>query len=103
MFINTRDSARFDLRRPTTRIVSESQDCRVIIFGFEPGQAVPAHFSSSTVLIAVLEGRGRFQVGEQERSVSAGDLAVCPPHTEHSLTADSDSRLVVLAVIAPKP
>lgn len=103
MFVNARAAARFAPGGPIAQLVTENRDCRVIVFGFEPGQEIPAHTSSSTVLMQALEGRGRFRVGDQEQAVGPGDVAVCPPHVPHALVADPDSRLVALAFIAPTP
>lgn len=103
MFVNALVAARFDPQRPLAQLLSDSQDCRLIVFGFGPGQEIPAHTSTSTVAMHVLLGRGQIRVGDRERKVSPGDLAVCPPHVTHSMAAAADSRMVVLAVIAPRP
>lgn len=103
MFANLKAAARFAPDRPITQLIHENQDCRVIVFGFEPGQAVPLHTSSSSVLMQVIEGQGRFTVGDEERPVGPNDLAFCPPNVPHALAAGADNRLIVVAVIAPRP
>jgi quercetin dioxygenase-like cupin family protein len=103
VFVKVSDAVRFDPNRPMTQLVSENHDGRVVVFGFEPGQAVEPHTSSSTVLMQVVSGNGRFQVGEEERTVGPGDLAICSPNVPHGLAAGLDGRLVVLVVITPRP
>lgn len=103
MFTNVRNVARFDPNRHIAQLLKDNHDCRVVVFGFEPGQTLPPHTSSSTVLMYVVEGAGRFQVGEEEQAVAVGDLAICPPSIPHALAADPDKRLVVMAIIAPRP
>lgn len=100
MFVNARSAARFAAERPAAQLIAENGRCRAIVFGFEPGQEIPAHTSSSTVLLLALEGRGRFRVGDQEQAVAAGDVALCPPHVPHALAAAADSRLIALVFIA---
>lgn len=103
MFYTPATAARFDPNRPMTQLLSDSQDCRVIVLGLNPGQFVTPHSSSSTVLIQVLDGTGLIQVGDREQAVNAGELAVCPPNVSLSIRANDCSRLTVLAVIAPQP
>lgn len=103
MFINVKTAARFAPERPMTQLISENDDSRIVVFGFEPGQAVSLHTSSSTVLMHVVEGSGTLQVGSEVRSVSVGDLAVCQPDVPHALAASPGERMVVLAIIAPRP
>lgn len=103
MFVNVNSSARFSPERPVFQPITENSDCRVLTLGLEAGQSVPAHSSASTVLMHVVEGKGRIQVGDEEREVTAGDMAVCPAHIAHGLAAAAGQRLVVLVTIAPRP
>ena len=71
---------------------------------FEPGQehAVHAH-EGMDKLYQVLEGNGRFQVGEVTEEVAAGSLVIAPAGVPHGVVNTGDGRLVVLAVLAPPP
>lgn len=103
MFTNVSATARFNENHPVTQLITQNQDSRVIVFGFEPGQSVPLHTSSSTVLMQVVEGNGRIQVGDSEQFVVAGDLAICPPNVPYSLSAAETGRFVILTIVAPNP
>lgn len=88
--------------RPATMVVHDSEDARVVLFRIEPGQAVPPHTSPSTVLLTVISGRGVVSGAEGERDVHAGDLIAYAPGEPHGMRAP-DERLVLAAVIAPRP
>ena len=103
MFADLRAVVRYDPGQPVHQLIAENADCRVVLFSLEPGQAVPPHVSMSTVVMAVLEGHGRLRVGEEDHQAGPGGLAACPPFVPHGMAADAGSRLVVLAVIAPRP
>jgi mannose-6-phosphate isomerase-like protein (cupin superfamily) len=47
------------------------------------------------------DGSGRMRLGEEERTVTAGDCAVIPPGTPHKLWADQEEQLVLLCCCAP--
>jgi quercetin dioxygenase-like cupin family protein len=88
--------------RPSTRVLHDEPNLRVIAFHLLPGQAVPPHRSTSTVLVRVITGRGRF-VGEgADATLAAGEAAVYRPGETHSIEA-LDQPLVFHAVIAPRP
>ena len=88
--------------RPSTRVLHDEANLRVIAFHLLPGQAVPPHRSASTVLVQVVAGQGRF-VGEGAEAVlHAGGAAVYLPNEMHSIQA-LDEPLVFHAVIAPRP
>lgn len=103
MVHNTRSLVRTGSDGPTRLIISNSHDCRVLLLGFEPGQALETDTSSSTVVLEVLEGSGRFVIDGRETAVGVGDLAVCPPNAPHGIAAGPQGKLSVLVVIAPQP
>lgn len=88
--------------RPATRVLHDEPNLRVIAFHLLPGQTVPPHRSTSTVLVQVIAGHGRFAGEEAEATLRAGEAAVYQPGEMHSITA-LDEPLVFHAVIAPRP
>lgn len=51
----------------------------------------------------VVEGRGRFWLGEERVVASAGEVVWAPAGIVHGVTNESDSRLILLVGIAPAP
>jgi quercetin dioxygenase-like cupin family protein len=71
---------------------------------FEPGQEHAAHsHAGQDKLYLVLEGSGEVRIGDQTRTLSAGDAAFAASGVMHSVRNTGDSRLVVLAVLGPPP
>lgn len=102
MFAEALARVRFDQGRPAQQLLYDTQDFRVLLLGLRPGQEIPLHTTTSSVLLQIVSGSGQVQIGEEVRAVSAGAVAVCPPYHPHSLTA-GDEDMTVLAVIAPSP
>lgn len=71
---------------------------------FEPGQSQKVHaHGGADKLYYVVEGSGEFEVGEEIRQVSEGELLYVPADIPHGVLNNSDARLVVLIVISPNP
>ncbi|HYJ80689.1 MAG TPA: AraC family ligand binding domain-containing protein [Longimicrobiaceae bacterium] len=88
--------------RPATRVLHDEANLRVVAFHLLPGQVVPPHRSSSTVLVQVINGSGRFVGEDAEVVLDAGGTAVYSPGELHSITT-LDGPLLFHAVIAPRP
>lgn len=88
--------------RPATAIVHDTPDVRLVVFRIAPGQAVPPHHNASTVILTVLAGRGFVSGRDGERAVQAGDVVAYEPNEQHGMRA-TDTELVLLATIAPRP
>lgn len=100
-WLNLLDSAQFLESRPASRLLHDSEAMRVVTFCLLPGQLIESHVSPREVLMLVVEGRGSFLVGEEEKEARAGAMVVCAPLVPHGIKAVE--KMVVVAVIAPRP
>jgi len=70
----------------------------------ESGQSQRPHVHDhSDKVYHVLEGRGTFQLGDEEYLLEAGEGCVARAGVVHGVRNDSPDRLVVLVVMAPNP
>jgi quercetin dioxygenase-like cupin family protein len=88
--------------RYATELVHDDANARVVAFHLQPGQSVPPHTSTSTVLAHVTEGRGRFMGSEGDALLEAGQSLAWLPGELHAIEA-GDGPLRFLAVITPRP
>ena len=71
---------------------------------FEPGQSQSPHtHTHEDKIYCVLEGRGVFTVGDEERELGAGEIALAPAGQNHGVANRSQQRLVTLVFVTPKP
>jgi len=88
--------------RPATALMHDVPDARVVVFRIEAGQEVAPHTSTSTVLLAIVEGSGTVSGASGESTVRAGDLVTYEVGELHGMKAGSE-RLVLVAIITPRP
>jgi mannose-6-phosphate isomerase-like protein (cupin superfamily) len=70
----------------------------------EPNQTQSVHaHQDADKFYFVLEGEGKFTVGNEERNATAGALVVAPAGVAHGVTNTSGERLLLLVAIAPGP
>jgi quercetin dioxygenase-like cupin family protein len=65
-------------------------------------QSVHAHQGADKFYL-VLEGEGKFTVGDEERTATAGALVIAPAGIAHGVMNTSGERLSLLVAIAPGP
>jgi quercetin dioxygenase-like cupin family protein len=88
--------------RPATALIHDTADARVVLFRIEPGQQVPVHTSTSTVILMIISGAGVVAGATGDRDVRAGDIIAYDVEEPHGMRA-KDEPLVLAAVIAPRP
>lgn len=74
------------------------------LYCFEPGQFQSPHaHNGSDKIYYVVKGKGWFQVGEQEKELGEGEIALAQSGQRHGVTNRSSEQLVVMVYMAPKP
>jgi len=74
------------------------------LYCLEPGQSQKAHaHEGSDKVYLVVEGRGLFQVGDEQAQLARGECVMAPSGQTHGIVNDSEERLVVLTLMAPPP
>lgn len=63
----------------------------------KPGKLARPHSHLCEQLIQVVEGSAWFRVGDEEKTVTAGDIVHIPPGTIHEFKNNSDSDFVYLS------
>ena len=70
----------------------------------EPGPPQPAHdHAGQDKFYYVVEGSGRFQVGDAWASAGPGEVVWAPAGVVHGVSNEGDGRLTLLVGIAPAP
>lgn len=68
----------------------------------ESGQTQNTHaHQDADKFYFVLQGRGKFTVGDEEREAGAGMLVVAPAGIPHGVSNTANERLTLLVTIAP--
>ena len=74
------------------------------LYCFEPGQAQSPHtHEGSDKIYFVVKGKGRFQIGDQERELGEDGIAVAPAGQRHGVLNPGPGRLALLVFMAPRP
>jgi len=74
------------------------------VYGLNPGQEQTAHaHAGSDKVYFVLDGVGRFRIGDAEREVGAGYAVLAPAGESHAVSNPGPARLTLLVFMAPKP
>jgi mannose-6-phosphate isomerase-like protein (cupin superfamily) len=101
-FLDWREHAGAEAEKFYKRTLWQGGHVTVGLNCLEPGQAQRTHaHQGADKFYFVLEGRGRFTVGEQEREAETGALVIVPSGVEHGVTNTGDTRLSLLVAIAP--
>lgn len=69
-----------------------------------PGQFQKVHtHANEDKVYVVLEGEGTFEIGGEQRTLSAGSAVIARAGESHGVKNDTNKNLVLLVTMAPRP
>lgn len=102
--IRVRDFVKFSPDRMAKVAIASTPRVQLDLYCVAPGQSQKAHTHADLDKIYyVLEGSGRFSLGETTEMLGPGEMLVAPASVEHGLDNAGSDPLLVLVVVAPPP
>ena len=104
MKIRLREHARFSADRMAKIPLGATARVHLDLYALESGQAQKFHtHDNQDKVYVVLEGRGRFTVGDAEETLEPGEAIVAAAGISHGVLNDSGARLLLLVLVSPPP
>ena len=74
------------------------------LYCFEAGQSQAPHtHDGSDKVYYVVQGKGVFRIGEEEKELGEREIALAPSGQRHGVENRGADRLILLVFMAPKP
>ena len=104
MKIRIEDHVTFDGAKMAKIALATTDRAQLDLYCVAPGQYQKPHtHGDQDKIYYVLEGTGRFSLGDKEERVAAGEALVAAAGVEHGLFNDGADPLLVLVVVTPPP
>jgi quercetin dioxygenase-like cupin family protein len=103
-FLNWKERVGSQAEKFYKTTLAEGEQMMVGLNCLEPNQRQDTHaHQGADKFYFVLEGRGSFIVGTEERVADEGSLVFAPAGISHGVSNTSTTRLTLLVAIAPPP
>src|SRR2546422_3338043 len=104
MKIRIKDLARFAPDKMAKIALATTDRSQLDLYCVAPGQSQKAHtHDAQDKIYYVLEGGGRFTLGQSEERLGSGEAPLPPARVQHGLANDGAEPPLVLLVVAPPP
>lgn len=86
-----------------SRTVYSDSQVKVVIFGFDTGQALSEHTASQPATIQILQGEATITIAEDTLEANVGTWIHMPPSTRHSVVAKTPLILLLTLLKTTPP
>jgi len=83
-----------------SKTLAQNKYNSLTLFAFEKGEEISSHDSTGDALVTVLDGVGKFTIGEKEYVLNKGESIVMPAKIPHAVYAQERFKML-LTVIFP--
>ncbi|MFC1880816.1 cupin domain-containing protein [Thermodesulfobacteriota bacterium] len=99
--VNARELKSLDDNKFTPKPVYQTDEMKVVLAYFKPGQFIPVHSPQVDVVLCVLEGEAEIIAGDEQVLAKKDDLIIIPKGEKRGVKALSE--LTLLHVVQPPP
>lgn len=104
MKIAVKGHAKFSPDKMAKIALATTDRAQLDLYCVAPGQSQKVHrHDDQDKIYYVLEGRGRFTLGDRDETLGPGEALVARSGVDHGLVNDASDPLLVLVVVTPPP
>lgn len=81
-----------------SKTLVQNKNVSITLFSFDQGEEISAHSSSGDALVTVLDGKGKFTVGEEEFILTKGETLVMPNNVPHAVYGEEQFKMMLTVV-----
>lgn len=71
----------------------QNEKVSMTIFSFDKGEEISTHAASGDAMVTVLEGKGRFTVGDNVYYLEEGDTLIMPKNIPHAVYGEEQFKM----------
>lgn len=79
-----------------SKTLVQNSGMSMTLFSFEKGEEISAHSSSGDAMATVLEGKGRFTVGENVFLLTEGETIIMPKDIPHAVYGEERFKMQLI-------
>ncbi len=79
-----------------SKTLVQNEKVSVTLFSFDKGEEISTHAAGGDAMVTVLEGTGRFTVGDQTFSLQEGETLIMPKDIPHAVYGEEKFKMQLI-------
>ena len=92
--LRLKDLVEYQKGQVVSKTLVQNSLVSITVFSFDENEEISTHSSDGDAMVTVLEGNGRFTVGDNSFSLSEGETLVMPKGISHSVYAEEKFKML---------
>ena len=91
--LTLRDQVAYQSGQVVSRTLAQNDALSVTLFAFDKGEEISTHAAGGDAMVTVLEGKGRFTVGDEVFYVEEGETLIMPKDIPHAVYGEERFKM----------
>lgn len=92
------DEISYQKGQVVSKTLVQNKHVSLTLFSFDQGEEISAHSSDGDALVTILDGIGRFTVGDQVYDLEKGDTLVMPNQVPHAVYGEEKFKMLLTVI-----
>jgi quercetin dioxygenase-like cupin family protein len=81
-----------------SKTLVQNKNVSITLFSFDKGEEISSHSSDGDAMVTILDGTGKFTVGEEIFLLSKGETLIMPNHVPHAVYGEEQFKMLLTVV-----
>jgi len=91
-----RDQIDYQPGQVVSKTLVQNDKVSMTIFSFDKGEEISTHAAGGDAMVTVLEGTGRFTVGDEVFSLNEGETLIMPKDIPHAVYGEEKFKMQLI-------
>ncbi len=93
--LNLKDQVEYQSGQVVSKTLVQNPDVSMTLFAFDKGEEISTHAASGDAMVTVLDGVGRFTVGDKVFTLSEGETIIMPKDIPHAVFGEEKFKMLL--------
>lgn len=92
------DEVNYQKGQVVSKTLVQNKNVSITLFSFDKGEEISSHSSDGDAMVTVLDGTGKFTVGEEVYFLNKGETLIMPNHVPHAVYGEEAFKMLLTVV-----
>jgi quercetin dioxygenase-like cupin family protein len=92
------DEISYQKGQVVSKTLVQNKNLSMTLFSFDKGEEISAHSSDGDAMVTVLDGTGKFIVGEEEFVLGRGETMIMPNQVSHAVYGEEQFKMLLTVI-----
>jgi len=92
------DELTYQKGQVVSKTLVQNKNVSITLFSFDKGEEISSHESDGDAMVTVLDGTGKFTVGEEVFVLTKGETLIMPNCVPHAVYADEQFKMMLTVI-----